>query len=110
MFDFRGKPPTFDDTKSFFELSGLQIYIVSNIDRQDVIRALEYHGLKPAGVITGEDAGAYKPRSEIFLLALKRAGLAPNEVIHIGDSLSSDFVVAQAVGTCAMVQCGLTAI
>jgi len=46
------------------------IYVVSNIDRDDVIKAIAYHGLKPAGVFTSEDARSYKPRAEIFEMAL----------------------------------------
>ncbi|MDE6030623.1 MAG: HAD family hydrolase [Oscillospiraceae bacterium] len=102
MFDFWVKPPAFEDSKPFFEQCGLPVYIVSNIDRQDVCRAVEYHGFTPAGIFTSEDARAYKPRSEIFLLALESTGLKPHEVIHIGDSLSSDVAGAQAVGIRAL--------
>lgn len=98
MFDFWEKPAVFEDSKPFFEQCRLPVYIVSNIDRNDVCRAVEYHGFAPAGIFTSEDARAYKPRSEIFLLALKSAGFDPNEVIHVGDSLSSDVAGAQAVG------------
>lgn len=52
--------------------------------------ALSYHGLSPAGVFTSEDARAYKPRTELFNLALKKCGLLADKVIHIGDSISSD--------------------
>lgn len=74
------------------------IYIVSNIDRDDVIKAIAYHGLKSAGVFTSEDARSYKPRAEIFEMALKKVNLQPDEVVHIGDSLSSDIKGASALG------------
>lgn len=74
------------------------IYVVSNIDRDDVIKAIAYHGLKPAGVFTSEDARSYKPRAEIFEMALKKVNLQPDEVVHIGDSLSSDIKGANALG------------
>ena len=71
---------------------------MSNIDREDILKAIEYHGLKPAGVYTSEDAKSYKPRKELFELALASTGLSCKEVIHIGDSLSSDIKGAGAVG------------
>jgi len=60
--------------------------------------AIKYHGLNPAGVFTSEDARAYKPRRELFELALSKTGLNPDEVIHIGDSISSDVKGASALG------------
>ena len=98
MFDHWVKPPIFEDSKEFFEKSPVPIYIVSNIDTDDINQAIEYHDLKPAGVFTSEDARAYKPRRELFKLALDKTGLAPEEVIHIGDSISSDVKGASALG------------
>ena len=71
---------------------------MSNIDRGDILKAIDYHGLKPAGVFTSEDARSYKPRRELFEMALEKIGLNPDEVVHIGDSLSSDVAGANAVG------------
>ena len=98
MFEHWVKPPRCEDSKEFFEKSMLPIYIVSNIDTDDINRAIEYHNLKPAKVFTSEDARAYKPRKELFELALKKTGLTPEEVIHIGDSISSDVKGASALG------------
>ena len=90
MFEHWVKPPIFEESKKFFEISPLPIYIVSNIDANDVLRAIEFHQLSPSGIFTSEDAKAYKPRKELFELALNNTGLHADEVIHIGDSLSSD--------------------
>ena len=102
MFDHWIKPPLFEDSREFFGKSPLPVYIVSNIDTDDIMKAVAYHGLEPAGVFTSEDARAYKPRRELFELALKKTGLAPGEVIHIGDSLSSDVKGASALGIRAL--------
>ncbi|MBR4914927.1 MAG: HAD family hydrolase [Clostridiales bacterium] len=102
MFAHWVKPPIFDDSKEFFEKSPLPIYIVSNIDTADIMQAVEYHGLKPAGVFTSEDARSYKPRRELFELALQKTGLKPDEVIHIGDSISSDVKGASELGINAL--------
>lgn len=98
MFAHWIKPPIFEESKEFFETCPVPVYIVSNIDTADIVSALEYHELKPAGVFTSEDAQSYKPRKELFQLALQETGLKNNEVIHIGDSLSSDVKGAGALG------------
>lgn len=98
MFDHWIKPPIFEEAKQFFELCPVPIYVVSNIDRDDVLQAIKYHNLNPTGVFTSEDAKAYKPRKELFEFALKGAELSPDEVLHIGDSLSSDINGASSVG------------
>ena len=98
MFEYWVKPPIFEESKKFFDVCPVPIYVVSNIDRDDVLQAIEYHGLKPAGVFTSEDAKSYKPRRELFEFALKSTGLSAEEVVHIGDSLSSDIKGAATVG------------
>ena len=98
MFEYWVKPPIFEDSKKFFDVCPVPIYVVSNIDRDDVLQAIGYHGLKPAGVFTSEDAKSYKPRRELFEFALKSTGLSAEEVVHIGDSLSSDIKGAATVG------------
>lgn len=102
MFEHWVKPPIFDDSKPFFENSPIPIYIVSNIDTADIMAAIKYHALTPAGVFTSEDARAYKPRKELFELALKETGLTSDEVIHIGDSISSDVNGAEALNIKAL--------
>lgn len=98
MFDHWIKPPIFEESKQFFEMCPVPIYVVSNIDRDDVFQAIKYHNLSPTGVFTSEDAKAYKPRSELFEFALNNVGLSAGEVLHIGDSLSSDVKGASSIG------------
>lgn len=90
MFEHWVKPPIFEESKQFFEISPVPIYIVSNIDRDDILQAIKFHGLEPDGVFTSEDAKSYKPRKELFEFALNSTGLSAEQVVHIGDSLSSD--------------------
>lgn len=98
MFAYWQAPPIFEESKQFFKSCPVPIYVVSNIDRADIMAAIQYHGLEPAGVFTSEDAKAYKPRKELFELALQETGFKADEVIHIGDSLSSDVKGAYALG------------
>ncbi len=102
MFAHWVKPPIFEDSHAFFEKCPLPIYVVSNIDRSDLLEAIAYHDLHPAGVFTSEDARSYKPRKELFELALRETGLKPDEVIHIGDSISSDVKGAGTLGIKAL--------
>lgn len=98
MFEYWMKPPIFEESKQFFQECPVPIYIVSNIDRADILAAVEYHGLHPRDIFTSEDAKSYKPRKELFELALNKAELTADEVLHIGDSLSSDIRGASLVG------------
>ena len=98
MFEYWQKPPIFEESKLFFEQSPVPIYIVSNIDTDDIKEAIQFHDLKPADVFTSEDAKSYKPRKELFEYALNATGLKPEQVVHIGDSLSSDVKGASALG------------
>ena len=102
MFAHWVNPPIFEDSKEFFEKSPLPVYVVSNIDTTDILEAMDFHGLKAAGVFTSEDAKSYKPRKELFELALKKSGLNADEVIHIGDSLRSDVKGANSLGIRAL--------
>lgn len=102
MFDYWAKPPIFEESKEFFERCPVPIYLVSNIDNCDIQSAINLHLLKPAGVFTSENARSYKPRKEIFELALKTTGLKPEEVVYIGDSVTSDVNGAKAAGISAI--------
>ena len=98
MFEYWQKAPIFPESKQFLAESPVPVYIVSNIDTCDIEAAIAYHGLTPAGVFTSEDALVYKPRKELFEYALKLTGLQPEDVVHIGDSLSSDVKGASSLG------------
>jgi len=98
MFAQWQKPPAFADTLPFFENCPLPVYIVSNIDRRDLEAAVEYLALQPEDMFTSEDARSYKPRKELFEYALEKTGLSADEVIHVGDSLSSDVGGAGSAG------------
>ncbi len=86
MFKHWRKPPIFEDTANFLKSCDLPYYIVSNIDTDDVVAAIQYHGLAPIKIFTSEDAKSYKPHTELFEMALKETNLNPQEVVHIGDS------------------------
>lgn len=90
--------PLFDDVKQFFEKSKLPIYVLSNDDLCYLEESMKIKGLKPAGIISAEMARACKPDRAIFEKAMEIAGVRPDEVIHIGDSLTSDIEPAKLLG------------
>ena len=98
MFDYWVKPDIFPDTREFLDKCPVPVWIVSNIDTADVLAAMEYHGIRTAGVVSSEDARSYKPSPAIFRYALGKSGFAPEDVVHIGDSLSSDVAGARSAG------------
>ena len=82
MFEYWVKPPIFEESKQFLDSCPVPVYVVSNIDRDDVLQAIDYHGLKPAGVFTSEDAKSYKPRKELFEFALKSSSSSLMKTLH----------------------------
>lgn len=97
------KPQIYEDTIPFLtEMKDVPAYILSNIDTSDLMDALNYHGIEAAGMITSEDVRSYKPRPEMFTEGLRRWGLKPQDVIHIGDSLLNDVTGAQSLGITAV--------
>ena len=47
--------------------------------------------------------GVEKPDPRIYKIALERAGnIAPEEILHIGDSMRKDYVPAKSVGMNAL--------
>lgn len=76
----------------------LPVCLVSNIDNADLASALKHVRMSFDHVVTSEDSRAYKPRPEPFRRALGLLGLQPHEVLHVGDSVSSDVASAKAMG------------
>ena len=83
MFEHWRKPSIFEDAAIFLQSCDIPYYILSNIDTDDVVTAIHYHGLTPIKIFTSEDVKSYKPRTELFEMALKVTNLNPQEVAHI---------------------------
>jgi len=49
-------------------------------------------------IITSQEAGSDKPHPQMFLMALKRAGVAASESVHVGDQYEIDVVGARGAG------------
>lgn len=92
----------FDDvapTLTELKKRGLILGLISNIE-QDTNKTLTRLGL-PSWlkiIVTSQDAGANKPQPEIYLEALKRAGVQASEAFYIGDQYRVDVLGANGAG------------
>jgi FMN phosphatase YigB (HAD superfamily) len=82
---------------------GVSLGIVSNTGRTPGLilrRVLERHGLLQhfVAISYSDEIGVRKPDAEIFRATLARAGVPPEEAVHIGDNPDADVVGAQGVG------------
>jgi len=86
-------------TLAALKARGLRLGIISNFDSRlfDVLRALSLDHYFEAVHISSRE-GAAKPDPAIFEAALIGHDLAPQNALHIGDSLREDVEAAAAVG------------
>jgi putative hydrolase of the HAD superfamily len=87
--------PTIDAIRS----AGLQVGLISNFEDwlEEMLTAWEVTRLFDPIVISGVE-GVEKPDPAIFLLAVERAGVAPEDAVYIGDHPRIDAAAAEAVG------------
>lgn len=90
--------PIFEDVAPFFEACPVPIYMITNNGVQYVSKFMKLHQLCPEDIISGEMVKAYKPHHELFDKALEVSECSKTEVVHIGDSLTSDVKGAQDAG------------
>ncbi|MCH1984114.1 HAD family hydrolase [Ruminococcus sp. OA3] len=88
--------PAFPDAKEFFEKCPVPIYMISNNGIEYVKKGMEDKQLQPEAIICADMVRAYKPHRELFERALEVSGCGADEVLHIGDSYSSDVLGARA--------------
>jgi 2-haloacid dehalogenase/putative hydrolase of the HAD superfamily len=98
LFSYWRSPEVFDDARYFLQNNTRPVCIVSNIDTHDINAASTRAGWNFEHLVTSEICRSYKPRPEMFLAALEKLKCNIDEVLHIGDSLSSDVVGAQELG------------
>ncbi len=78
---------------------GLVLGLISNVE-QDMTETLTRLKLPDwlTIIVTSQDAGAGKPRPEIFHYALKKAGIKPAEAIFVGDQYRVDVIGSRGAG------------
>lgn len=90
MAEHWAAPGLCEGSAEFLAGCGLPVWLVTNSDTGYVEQAVRQCGISPAGIVTSEMARCPKPHPGIYQLALQLAGLAPDQVVHIGDSLQGD--------------------
>jgi 2-haloalkanoic acid dehalogenase type II len=98
MFHHWKNPTIYTDAVEFIENNTLPLFFLSNVDHLDITEAINLLHLRVDGVITSEHVKAYKPHQDLFKYALNESGFSPDEVLHVGDSLTSDVLGANQVG------------
>lgn len=78
---------------------GYTLGVLSNL-RRDMRSLCKQLGMTPYldFCINSDEAGAEKPYPPIFLAALDRVSVSPEETVHVGDQYNSDVVGARGVG------------
>src|ERR1051325_865547 len=106
IFDFyeshyRANWKLFDDVLPALQsLRNLAFGIISNGSTEQQIRKLRQLKIEDyfQTVVVSEEAGVAKPQREIFLTACRRAGVAAQRCIYVGDRLDHDAVASRFAG------------
>ncbi len=98
MREFWTHAPVFSDVRPFLENCALPVYVLTNIGEKYVAEGLKEKNIQVQGIFCGDMARAYKPHKEIFETALKLSGYRRDQVIHVGDSVTSDVKGAKSAG------------
>jgi HAD superfamily hydrolase (TIGR01509 family) len=84
--------------------AGIAVVVVTNSDGHaaqnlrdaGVCQTTEGRGASVTDIVDSGQVGSEKPDTEIFRIALERAGVEPTAVVHVGDMVSTDVVGAAA--------------
>ncbi|HEX4424322.1 MAG TPA: HAD-IA family hydrolase, partial [Terriglobales bacterium] len=78
--------------------SRYQLGIISNVDDDLFASTAKKLEVKFDHVITAQQARAYKPSLKIFKLAQERIGVAPEQWLHVAQSVFHDIVPGKSLG------------
>jgi 2-haloacid dehalogenase/putative hydrolase of the HAD superfamily len=98
LFPYWQAPRAYRGAGEFLARLPVPVCVVSNIDEDDLRSAIHSLGWNLPLVVTSESCRAYKPRPELFAAAVRRLGVHPDKVLHVGDSLTADVEGAQRFG------------
>jgi 2-haloalkanoic acid dehalogenase type II len=92
--------PDVKETLRALKEMGLKIGIVTNSFRTDIEEILSRTSLTGQFDVTVgvDDIGKPKPNREIFLYALRKLGVPPQESLFVGDNLKTDYEGAEKAG------------
>jgi len=92
--------PEVKNTLLALRKQGLKLGIVSNGFRKDIDEILSKVDLTDQFDVTVgvDDMGTSKPEKKMFLYALEKLTVAPNEALFVGDNLEADYKGAEEAG------------
>jgi len=92
--------PDVEPTLSELRTRGIKIGLVSNGFKQDLDHVLGELGLEKwfDAIVCIDSCNCAKPDKQIFLYALDKLGVEPNEAVFVGDSVEQDYDGALGVG------------
>jgi 2-haloacid dehalogenase len=92
--------PPFPDTAGTLQWlkKRYKLAIISNIDDDLFASTRKHLGVEFDAVITAQQAQSYKPSINNFRVALDRLGVAPDRLLHVGQSIYHDVLPAQSLG------------
>jgi putative hydrolase of the HAD superfamily len=92
--------PDVEPTLSGLNSKGLKLGLVSNGFKQDLDHVLGELGLEKwfDAVVCIDSCSCAKPDRQIFLYALDKFGIAPDEAVFVGDSVAQDYEGAIGAG------------
>jgi 2-haloacid dehalogenase len=98
--DSMGYWKPFPDTReAILELQKLvKVVLITNTDDSIIQETERTIGVKFDDIVTAEQAGAYKPAPNGFLLARERLGLEVKDIWHAGFGFKYDIVPAKKLG------------
>jgi 2-haloacid dehalogenase/putative hydrolase of the HAD superfamily len=97
LFERSRQPPAFPEAGAVLASLTVPVCLVSNVDNAELRAALDHNHLSFERIVTSEDCRAYKPHPAPFLRALALMGLRAQDVLHVGDGLTTDVQGAQAL-------------
>jgi 2-haloalkanoic acid dehalogenase type II len=78
--------------------SRYEVCVLSNADDDWLHSCLRTGGLSFERIVSSESAQSYKPRAKIFLDTAQMLGVAPPELLYVGDSPIADVLGARNAG------------
>lgn len=86
------------ETTDHLANAGLRIGLLSNADEDFLQSAVSRNGLRFSVIQSSESLRAYKPHRATFAVLAERLGVAPDEILYVGDSPYADVHGATRAG------------
>ena len=83
---------------SAFAAAGLKLVTLSDYPAAKKLAGMKLDHVSWLADICAEDLGALKPHPAAFEEAVRRLGVSPDEILHVGDRLDADVAGAHAAG------------